>query len=274
MGLDGRVEDETELEAIKEVVHEHSEALARLEDGLARVQVEAKADDDDLRQRLEDLMRAVASLQEQKTGAGGTLSSAELEVGGGSALGGAIGDEGPTVEAAAGVQGAVTAGQGATMVAAEKAPAALTAAEFGPGAGAGPVRAGLGVGPGLLPTPTAQEIAARKGKAKMPGYDTDGPPRNNGPRLLGHYTNVHNGLGWLELEDGPEYDKLGLADQQAMCAEPEMDQRGPGGPRRAADQLGQGGSAHGGRTEAAGPRWVRPKLVEPGLGGPMLVEQR
>ncbi|CAL1378391.1 unnamed protein product [Linum trigynum] len=94
MGLNGRVEDETELEAIKEVVREHSDALAQLEDGLARVQVESKADADDLRQRLEDLMRAVASLQEKKIGAGGTPSPAELAVGGGSALGGAIGGAG------------------------------------------------------------------------------------------------------------------------------------------------------------------------------------
>ncbi|CAL1397001.1 unnamed protein product [Linum trigynum] len=67
-GLDGSVEDKTELEAVKVVVHEHSGALARLEESLARVQAEAKVDVEDLRQRLGDLMRAVASLQSKGTG--------------------------------------------------------------------------------------------------------------------------------------------------------------------------------------------------------------
>ncbi|CAL1371906.1 unnamed protein product [Linum trigynum] len=87
-GLDGVVEDETELEAVKVVVHEHSGALARLEDSLARVQADAKADAEDLRQRLEDLMRAVASLQAKGDGAGGTLNPTELAINGGGAPGG------------------------------------------------------------------------------------------------------------------------------------------------------------------------------------------
>ncbi|CAL1398582.1 unnamed protein product [Linum trigynum] len=48
-GLDGVVEDETELETVKVVVHEHSGALARLEESLTRVQADAKADAEDLR---------------------------------------------------------------------------------------------------------------------------------------------------------------------------------------------------------------------------------
>ncbi|CAL1360341.1 unnamed protein product [Linum trigynum] len=58
--LDEVAEDETELEAVKVVVHEHSGALARLEEGLARVQAEAKTDAEGLCQMMENLMRAVA----------------------------------------------------------------------------------------------------------------------------------------------------------------------------------------------------------------------
>ncbi|CAL1406538.1 unnamed protein product [Linum trigynum] len=88
--LDGVVtEDVTELEAVKLVVHEHSDALARLEEGLARVQADAKADADDLRQRLENLMRAIASLQAKGDGSGGAPILAESAIEGGGATGAA-----------------------------------------------------------------------------------------------------------------------------------------------------------------------------------------
>ncbi|CAL1410781.1 unnamed protein product [Linum trigynum] len=86
--LDGVVmEDVTELEAVKLVVHEHSDALARLEEGLARVQVDAKADADDLRQRLEDLMRAIGLLQAKGGGSGGAPIPTESATEGGGAPG-------------------------------------------------------------------------------------------------------------------------------------------------------------------------------------------
>ncbi|CAL1406539.1 unnamed protein product [Linum trigynum] len=100
----------------------------------------------------------------------------------------------------------------------------------------------------------------------MSGYDTDGPPMGNGPGPLGHYTKVHNGLGWLDLEDGPEYDKLSLADQQAQWAEPELDLRGLGGPRRAGDKMGKGGSAPRVRTALDWARAGRAETSRAGIG--------
>ncbi|CAL1399728.1 unnamed protein product [Linum trigynum] len=58
---------------------------------------------------------------------------------------------------------------------------------------------------------------------------------------MGQYTQIHNGLGWLGLEDGPEGDELSLADQPVKWAEPEVDQRGPGGLRRTAEPGGRPG---------------------------------
>ncbi|CAL1359732.1 unnamed protein product [Linum trigynum] len=266
--LDGVVmEDVTELEAVKLVVHEHSDALARLEEDLARVQADAKADADDLRWRLEDLMRAIASLHAKGDGLGGAPTPAEAGSEGGGDAGASAAAATAAGEAVAGgtpaaatpaAQGGVAlakvgGGEGAAKAAAVQAGAPLVTAEGNRPAGTGPGRVdrtAVGLGSGLLPTPTAQEIAARKGKAKMAGYDADGPPMGNGSGPLGHYTNVHNGLGWLDLEEGPEYDQLNLADQQAQWAEPEVDLRRPGGPMRAGDQMGQGGSAPMGRTEA------------------------
>ncbi|CAL1369211.1 unnamed protein product [Linum trigynum] len=220
--LDGVVmEDVTELEAVKLVVHEHSDALARLEVGLARVQADAKEDADDLRQRLEDLMWAIASLQEKGDRSGGAPIPAESASGGGGATGAA--ETAATAAGEAAVGGTAATPAGAALAkdgggASAAAPAALAGASIAKAEGSraadtGPGRAdrtAVGLGLGLLPTPTAQEIAARKGKAKMPGYDTDGPPMGNGPGPLSHYTKVDNGLGWLDLEDGPEYHKLSL----------------------------------------------------------------
>ncbi|CAL1410779.1 unnamed protein product [Linum trigynum] len=169
MGLDGRVEDETELEAIEEVVHEHSDALARLEEGLARVQADAKADADDLRQRLEDLMRAIASLQARGNRVGGARIPAEpaIEGGGapgaveaaataagGSAVGGttaatATAAQGGTALATAGAGGAAGGGAIAAKAAATQADASIATAEGSRAANTGPSlsncsRGGLG----------------------------------------------------------------------------------------------------------------------------------
>ncbi|CAL1387992.1 unnamed protein product [Linum trigynum] len=72
----------------------------------------------------------------------------------------------------------------------------------------------------------------------MPGYEGDGPLMNRELDLVGQYNQIHNGLGWLGLEDGPDGDELSLADQPVKWAEPELDQRGPGGPRRATEPGG------------------------------------
>ncbi|CAL1381409.1 unnamed protein product [Linum trigynum] len=82
-------------------------------------------------------------------------------------------------------------------------------------AAAGVTRPGFGsswpnIIAGLLPTPTAQELAARKGKAKMPGYDTDGPLTIDGSEMGGRFAREGNWLGWLGLNDG-----LSLVDRQA-----------------------------------------------------------
>ncbi|CAL1402768.1 unnamed protein product [Linum trigynum] len=140
---------------------------------------------------------------------------------------------------------------------------------------------------GLLPTPTAQELAARKGKGKMPGYDTDGPLTTNGPEMVGRFARDDNGLGWLGLDDEAEDDRLNLGDR---WADPVMDQRSCG-PSRVADPVGRMGSApigqtwtgwtvagrpKGGRTEPGRPEGrrtkpVMPEWVEPSLDGPIWV---
>ncbi|CAL1402931.1 unnamed protein product [Linum trigynum] len=125
VGLDGVVmEDVIELEEVKLVVHEHSDALARLEEGLARVQEDAKADADDLRQRLEDLMRAIASLQAKEDRSGGAPIPAESAIEGGGATGAA--------ETAATAAGGAAVG-GTPTVTAPAAPAGVALAKAGSG---------------------------------------------------------------------------------------------------------------------------------------------
>ncbi|CAL1376028.1 unnamed protein product [Linum trigynum] len=70
---------------------------------------------------------------------------------------------------------------------------------------------------GLLPTPTTQEMAARRGRDKMSDYDNVGPLNHEeeGSRAW-----VPNGLGWLGLEPTQEEDELSLAGRPEKWAEP------------------------------------------------------
>ncbi|CAL1389668.1 unnamed protein product [Linum trigynum] len=91
----------------------------------------------------------------------------------------------------------------------------------GPGSGQG------NHGPGLLPTPTAQEMAARRGKAKMPGYDSvemDFEPMDQetgrGRTQSNRRPNERRAVWARSAEE------MSLIDQAREWAEPES-QRGP-----------------------------------------------
>ncbi|CAL1413022.1 unnamed protein product [Linum trigynum] len=113
----------------------------------------------------------------------------------------------------------------------------------GPGSGQG------NHGPGLLPTPTAQEMAARRGKAKMPGYDS--------VEMEFEPMDQETGRGRTQSNRGPNErravwarsaEEMSLIDQAREWAEPES-QRGPRRGDRPPDRskMGDGWLNHEGR---------------------------
>ncbi|CAL1403766.1 unnamed protein product [Linum trigynum] len=216
----------------------------------------------------QEVWKAIVELREFVMQRQGQLpSQEELRGAGGDRAGGAmVDDEGAGVvvaeEAAVSAGSSLAGGGGA-------APAGVTRPRFG--------SSGPNIEAGMLPTPTTQELADRNGKAKMPGYNTDGPLTTDGLETVGRFARDGNGLGWLGLDDEAEDDGLSLVDRRA---DPVVDQRS-GGSGRTVDLTGRMGSApmeptetggtepsqpEGGRTEAGQIEGGRTKPGRAGVG--------
>ncbi|CAL1380067.1 unnamed protein product [Linum trigynum] len=176
VGLHGELEDLTEIEGLRKVVETQVERQARVEEELNGLQVQAR----DHGRTLDALLAAVEALQGQVS----SLTEAWKRGGTGAGDGakppeerGAAEEESASV-AVDGVQGAerVSAGGGAAAPNPSRPPILRTGhVSFGP--------AGKD---GLLPTPSAKEVARARGKAKLAEYvDPD----------------LQAGLNWDELVD-------------------------------------------------------------------------
>ncbi|CAL1396926.1 unnamed protein product [Linum trigynum] len=119
-------------------------------------------------------------------------------------------------------------------------------------------------GTGLLPTSTAQEVAARKGNVKMPGYDVGPTQQEYGSSDLAGcgdmvgQTREPTGLRWLSLNHDQYDDELSLVGGKALWAEPDLEQ-GYWGSNQGLDWAsrivpGQGGWGRAGaRARRGGP---------------------
>ncbi|CAL1413539.1 unnamed protein product [Linum trigynum] len=181
VGLDGELEDLTEIEGLRKVVETQAERQARVEEELNGLQVQAR----DHGRTLDALLAAVEALQGQVS------SLTEAWKRGGAAVG--DGEKPPEEKGAAEESASVAAvgGQGAEKGSAEGGGAAAGNPSRPPVSRPGQVSFGPTIKDGLLPTPSAQEMARALDKAKMAEYVDPGS---------------HAGLNLEELVD-PEQER-------------------------------------------------------------------
>ncbi|CAL1387875.1 unnamed protein product [Linum trigynum] len=283
-GLDGVVEDLTEIEELRKVVETQTERQARMEEELNGLQAKAR----DHGRTLDALLAAVEAFQGQVS----SLTEAWKNGGAGAGGGGQ-----PWVEGGAPGEGsssvAALGGQGAERVSTDRE--ADESGEKGGSAAANPNRTPVSrtghvsFGPttkdGLLPTPTAQEVARARGKAKMAEYvDPDLQTGLDGEELVdleqefehGPWPNELYGLG--ADHRGDEGSQVGRSGMEG----------GPGGGRREAGRgwrmgrpgavgrspsgRGDMGRAGPSRAPLVGSNSVGPNSVEPNPAGPDWVE--
>ncbi|CAL1408228.1 unnamed protein product [Linum trigynum] len=180
VGLDGELEDLTEIEGLRKVMETQAERQARVEEELNSLQVQAR----DHGRTLDALLAAVEALQGQVS----SLTEAWKRGGAAAGDGGKPPEERGAAEESASV--AAVGGQGAEKGSAEGGAAASNPSRP-PVSRPGQVSFGPTIKDGLLPTPSAQEMARARGKAKMAEYVDPGP---------------HAGLNLEELVD-PEQER-------------------------------------------------------------------
>ncbi|CAL1380464.1 unnamed protein product [Linum trigynum] len=180
VGLDGELEDLTEIEGLRKVVETQAERQSRIKEELNGLQVQAR----DHGRTLDALLAAVEALQGQVS------SLTEAWKRGGAADG--DGEKPPEEKGAAEESASVAAvgGQGAEKGSADGGAAASNPSRP-PVSRSGQVSFGPTIKDGLLPTPSAQELARARGKAKMAEYVDPGS---------------HTGLNLEELVD-PEQER-------------------------------------------------------------------
>ncbi|CAL1383010.1 unnamed protein product [Linum trigynum] len=155
VGLDRELEDLTEIEGLRKVVETQVERQARVEEELNGLQVQAR----DHGRTLDALLAAVEALQGQVS----SLTEAWKRSGAGAGDGGKPPEEGGAAEEGS-ASAAVVGGQGAERISAEGG-AATTNPSRPHVSHTGHVSFGPTSKDGLLPTPSAQEVArARQGQ--------------------------------------------------------------------------------------------------------------